>query len=111
MTEELDSIEKRYFSIGEVAKMLDVKPSLIRFWESEFPRLKPRKNRKGNRIYTQKDIELLKTIYYLVKIRKFTLKGAREKINGNPQDLEYEQKTRETLLKVRALLVELRDSL
>ncbi len=108
---EKEEIKKKYYSIGEVASMLDVKPSLIRFWETEFPQLKPRKNRKGNRIYTDKEIDLLKQIYYLVKERKFTLKGAKEKLKQNPKDLEYEQKTRETLLKVRSFLVELRNNL
>lgn len=108
---DIEKIEKRYFSIGEVSKMLDEKPSLIRFWETEFSQLKPRKNRKGNRIYTQKDIETLRNIYYLVKIRKFTLKGAREKLKSNPKDIEYEQKTRDTLVNLREFLVELKNSL
>jgi DNA-binding transcriptional MerR regulator len=111
MSETTEDINRKYHAIGEVAEMLDVKPSLIRFWESEFPQLAPRKNRKGNRVYTDKDIETLRTIYYLVKIRKFTLKGARDKMKTNPQDIEYEQRTRETLLKVRGLLVELKNYL
>lgn len=108
---EAEDITKKYHAIGDVAEMLDVKPSLIRFWESEFPQLAPRKNRKGNRVYTDKDIETLRTIYYLVKIRKFTLKGARDKMRTNPKDVEYEQRTMETLLKVRGLLVELKNYL
>ena len=108
---ELEEIKKKYYSIGEVASMLDVNPSLIRFWETEFSQLKPRKNRKGNRIYTEKEIALLKQIYYLVKVRKYTLKGAQEKLKQNPKDLEYEQKTRETLLKVRSFLEELKNNL
>lgn len=108
---ELEEIKKKYYSIGEVASMLEVKPSLIRFWESEFPQLKPRKNRKGNRIYTEKEIDQLKQIYYLVKVRKYTLKGAKEKLKQNPKDLEYEQKTRETLLNVRSFLEELKNNL
>lgn len=108
---EKEIIRKKYHSIGEVAQMLDVKPSLIRFWEGEFSQLSPRKNRKGNRIYTDKDIELLKNIHYLVKTRKFTLKGAQEKLKQNPKDIEYEQKTRDTLLKVREFLVELKNNL
>jgi DNA-binding transcriptional MerR regulator len=106
-----EEIEKRYLTIGEVAEMLDVNPSLIRFWESEFPQLTPRKNRKGNRIFTHEDIETLRNIYYLVKIRKFTLKGAREKLKTNPQDLQYEQRTRETLLRIRSFLTDLKESL
>lgn len=108
---EKEEIKKRYFSIGEVATMLDVNASLIRFWETEFPQVNPRKNKKGNRVYTDKDIETLRSIYYLVKIRKFTLKGAREKLKTNPKDLEYEQKTMETLLKVRGFLEELKNNL
>ena len=111
MAEESDNIEKKYFSIGEVAEMLNVNPSLIRFWESEFDNLAPRKNKKGNRIYTEKDIETLKTIYYLVKERGFTLKGAKDKLKQNPKELEYEQKAKETLERVRGFLVELRNSL
>lgn len=108
---EKEEIKKKYFSIGEVATMLEVKPSLIRFWETEFPQLKPRKNKKGNRIFTESDIELLQSIYYLVKVRKFTLKGAREKLKQNPKELQYEQTTRETLLKVRGFLEELKNNL
>lgn len=108
---EKEEIIKKYYSIGEVATMLDVKPSLIRFWETEFPQLKPRKNRKGNRVYTDKEIEQLKQIYYLVKVRKYTLKGAKDKLKQNPKDLEYEQKTRETLLNVRSFLEELKNNL
>lgn len=111
MSQEEEKIEKRYFSIGEVSEMLDVNASLIRFWESEFEQLTPRKNKKGNRIFTEKDIETLKTIYYLVKVRGFTLKGAKEKLKQNPKDLEYEQKARETLVRVRGFLVELRNNL
>jgi DNA-binding transcriptional MerR regulator len=111
MSENEEKIEKRYFSIGEVSELLDVNPSLIRFWESEFEQLTPRKNKKGNRIFTDKDIELLRAIYYLVKVRGFTLKGAKEKLKQNPKDIEYEQKARETLLRVRGFLVELRNSL
>lgn len=111
MAPEQDKIEKKYFTIGEVADMLDVNTSLIRFWETEFPVLKPKKNRQGNRVFTQKDIDILRNIYYLVKIRRFTLKGAREKLKMNPKDLEYEQKTRETLLKLKDFLEELKNSL
>ncbi len=109
--EEQEDIQKKYHSIGEVADILKVKPSLIRFWETEFPQLSPRKNRKGNRTYTDADIEMLQSIYYLVKVRKFTLKGAQDKLKQNPKDLEYEQRTRETLLKVRGFLAELKEYL
>lgn len=109
--EDQDGIQRKYYTIGEVADMLNVKPSLIRFWETEFSQLSPRKNRKGNRTYTEADIEVLKTIYYLVKVRKYTLKGAQDKLKQNSKDLEYEQRTRETLLKVRGFLTELKEYL
>ncbi len=69
--------EKRYYSIGEVAKAFDVNASLIRFWDKEFDILKPKKNAKGNRMFTPEDIKNLQLIYHLVKERGFTLDGAR----------------------------------
>lgn len=69
--------EKRYYSIGEVAKAFGVNTSLIRFWEKEFDALKPKKNAKGNRKFTPEDIKNLKFIYHLVKERGFTLEGAK----------------------------------
>jgi hypothetical protein len=71
-------IEKLYYSIGEVAEQFNVAPSLIRFWESEFEIIKPKKNRKGNRQFTREDIDNVRTIYHLVKEKGFTL-----------QDLHY----------------------
>ena len=73
----IDLPEKRYYSIGEVAKAFDVNTSLIRFWEKEFDVLKPKKNAKGNRKFTPSDIKNLKFIYHLVKERGFTLEGAK----------------------------------
>jgi DNA-binding transcriptional MerR regulator len=69
--------EKRYYKIGEVAKAFNVNASLIRFWEKEFDILKPKKNAKGDRKFTQEDIKNLKIIYYLVKDKGFTLDGAK----------------------------------
>jgi DNA-binding transcriptional MerR regulator len=68
---------KRYYSIGEIAKAFDVNTSLIRFWDSEFDILKPKKNAKGNRMFTPEDVQNIKLIYHLVKERGFTLEGAR----------------------------------
>ncbi len=69
--------EKRYFSIGELAKAFDVNASLIRFWDKEFDILKPKKNAKGNRMFTPEDVKNLQLIYHLVKKRGFTLEGAK----------------------------------
>ncbi len=71
------SPDKRYFSIGELAKAFGVNASLIRFWDKEFDILKPRKNAKGNRMFTQEDVKNLQLIYHLVKERGFTLEGAK----------------------------------
>jgi DNA-binding transcriptional MerR regulator len=75
-------ISKLYYSIGEVAKMFDVRTSLIRFWEKEFKILKPKKNKKGNRLFTQKDIDNIRRIYQLVKHDGFTLEGAKQQLKG-----------------------------
>ena len=71
------SKDKRYYSIGEVAKAFDVNASLIRFWDSEFDILKPKKNAKGNRMFTPEDVKNLQLIFHLVKERGFTLEGAK----------------------------------
>ena len=73
----LDLPDKRYYSIGEVAKAFGVNTSLIRFWENEFDIIQPKKNAKGNRKFTRGDIKNLQLIYHLVKERGFTLEGAK----------------------------------
>ncbi len=82
----IDLPEKRYYSIGEVAKAFDVNTSLIRFWEKEFDALKPKKNAKGNRKFTPEDIKNLKFIYHLVKERGFTLDGAKIHLKEGKQE-------------------------
>lgn len=74
---QLELAEKRYYSIGELAKAFNVNASLIRFWDKEFDVLKPKKNAKGNRMFTPDDVKNLQLIYHLVKERGFTLDGAR----------------------------------
>lgn len=75
--------DKMFYSIGEVAKAFNVNISLIRYWEKEFPILKPKKNNKGNRFFTPEDISNLKMIYYLVKEKGYTLDGARTVLTTN----------------------------
>jgi len=77
--------DKRYYKIGEVAKAFNVNASLIRFWDKEFDVLKPKKNAKGNRLFTQEDIKNLQLIYHLVKEKGFTLDGAKNKLKENPE--------------------------
>ena len=72
--------EKLFYQIGEVANELGVNVSLIRFWEKEFDIIKPKKNKKGNRLFSKKDFDNLKTIYFLVKEKGYTLDGAKKKI-------------------------------
>ncbi|MFV0174448.1 MerR family transcriptional regulator [Empedobacter falsenii] len=76
----VDLPDKLYYSIGEVAKAFDVNASLIRFWEKEFEIIQPKKNAKGNRLFTKDDIQCFKNIYYLVKIKGYTLEGAKQAI-------------------------------
>lgn len=81
------SIEKRYFTITEVAQELDVKPSMLRYWEKEFRQLNPRTNSRGKRFYTRKDIDLIVEIHRLVKEERFTIDGARKILdNGGAQE-------------------------
>ncbi len=84
----IDLPEKRYYKIGEVAKAFEVNTSLIRFWENEFDVLKPKKNKKGNRLFTQDDLKNLKLIYFLVKEKGFTLDGAKNKLKENPKKVK-----------------------
>ncbi len=74
---------KLYYSIGEVAELFSVNTSLIRFWEKEFDVLKPKKNKKGNRLFTKDDVENLHRIYRLVKKEGYTLDGAKKMLKGN----------------------------
>ena len=102
---------KLYYSIGEVSKMFDVNTSLIRFWEKEFSILKPKKNAKGNRLFTQKDVDNLHIIYNLVKERGFTLEGAKKKMKENKSDVMNEAEMLKSLKKVRSFLFDLKEEL
>lgn len=104
-------IEKLYFSIGEVADMFSVAPSLIRFWESEFDIIKPKKNRKGNRQFTREDIDNVRTIYHLVKEKGFTLQGAKEMLRNDTEAVRDKMEMIEALKKVRGFLLQLREKL
>lgn len=104
-------IEKLYFSIGEVAEMFNVAPSLIRFWESEFDLIKPKKNRKGNRQFTKEDIDNVRTIYHLVKEKGFTLQGAKDMLRNDTQAVKDKMEMLDSLRRVRNFLMEMRDKL
>ena len=104
-------IEKIYYSIGEVAEMFNVAPSLIRFWESEFELIQPKKNRKGNRQFTKEDIDNVRTIYHLVKEKGFTLQGAKEMLRNDSQAVKDKMEMISSLKRVRLFLNEVREKL
>ena len=104
-------IDKIFFSIGEVAKKYNVNVSLIRFWDKEFDIIKPKKNKKGNRMFTMKDIRNLDVIYHLVKERGFTLEGAKKKLKENKKDTIDNVEIVNKLKEIRVFLTELRKEL
>lgn len=104
-------IEKVYFSIGEVAEEFNVATSLIRFWESEFDILSPKKNKKGNRQFTKNDIQKLKLIYHLVKERGFTLHGAKDMLDNNPDELQDKMEMIASLHSVKDFLLRLKEQI
>ncbi len=107
MSMRTDEITKLYYSIGEIAEMFSVSKSLIRFWETEFDLLKPHKNSKGDRRFTQQNIDQFRTIYHLVKERGFTLDGAKREIKTNKDYLTKKLSAINTLTKVRGALAKM----
>jgi len=104
-------IEKLYYSISEVSEMFNVNASLIRFWEKEFPVIKPKKNNKGNRFFTKQDIDNLHLIYHLVKERGMTLKGAKLKLKENKDGTEKNFEIVKKLKTIRQELLDIRAAL
>jgi DNA-binding transcriptional MerR regulator len=101
-------VEKLYYSIGEVAEMLDVRVSTVRFWENEFDVLRPMKNKKGNRLFTQADIKNLKIIHHLVKDEGMTLSGAKKKLSEKWEETDYKFEINESLQKIKSMLLDIR---
>jgi DNA-binding transcriptional MerR regulator len=104
-------VEKLYYSIGEVAGMLDVPVSTVRFWDNEFDILKPMKNKKGNRLFTQADLRNIRIIHHLLKEEGMTLNGVRRRLTEKLSDTEYKYEINESLQKIRSIIVDLKDSL
>ena len=102
--------QKQYYGIGEVATMFHVNASLLRYWESEFDILKPRKNRKGDRFFRPEDIKNLEVIYHLLRQRKYTIEGAKEFLKNNKKTKEKFE-ILQSLQKVRAFMLELKAAL
>ena len=97
--------------MGEVTEMFDVNASLIRYWESKFDCIKPHKNKKGNRMFTPSDIENFKLIYHLVKEKGMTLEGANSAMKRRNKSVKRDVSILERLQNIRAMLVEVRESL
>ena len=106
--------EKLFYSMGEVAEMFDVNASLIRHWESQFSVIRPKRNKKGNRLFSPQDVENLKLIYHLVKERGMTLEGAKKALKQKPAaegGVQRDAELMERLQRIRALLAEVREDL
>ena len=103
--------EKLFYKISEVAEMFNVNISAVRFWEKEFDILNPHKNKKGNRLFTPKDIKNIQIIYHLLKERGFTVEGAKKKLKENKTDTIYNIEIVTHLKEIRSFLVNLREEL
>lgn len=104
-------LDKQYYSISEVATMFKVNTSLIRYWENEFDILQPKKNRKGDRLFRQEDIQHLKLIYHLLRERKYTIEGAKQKLKEDRKLAARNFEMVQALLKVKGFLTELKEQL
>jgi len=105
------STEKLFYKISEVAEIFDINISAVRFWEKEFDILKPKKNKKGNRLFTPKDIENIKIIHYLLKEQGFTVEGAKKKLKENKLDTIDNVQIIGHLKEIRKFLSKLKEEL
>ena len=103
--------EKLFYSMGEVAEMFDVNASLIRHWESQFSVIRPKRNKKGNRLFSPQDVENLKLIYHLVKEKGMTLKGAQMKLRENKAETETNFEVVKRLKAIKEELLQIKDQL
>ena len=104
-------VEKLFYSIGEMAEMLDVPVSTVRFWDNEFDILKPVKNKKGNRLFTQADVKNLKIIHHLLKDEGMTLAGVKKRLSEKLEDADYRYEINESLQKIKTILLEIKDNI
>ena len=103
--------DKRYYKIGEVANAFGLNTSHIRFWEKEFDILKPKKNKKGNRLFTPEDIKNLQLIYHLVKEKGFTLEGAKAKMKNTPKEIKGNHDIIIRLEAIKAALIKIKNEI
>lgn len=99
-----EEIQKLYYSIGEVSELLDLETHVLRYWESEFDVLRPRKNRAGHRVYTEEDIAVVREIRHLLKEEKYTIAGARQVFAREAERTISERRLREELGALRTFL-------
>ena len=102
---------KRYFTIGEVSELCDVKPHVLRYWEQEFPQLKPVKRRGNRRYYQRQDVLMIRQIRSLLYDQGFTIGGARQQLTGAPsaeQSTHYHQLIRQMIVELEEVLLVLR---
>jgi DNA-binding transcriptional MerR regulator len=108
---ELDLPEKRYYTIGEVAKAFEVNTSLLRFWEKEFKEIQPKKKSSGVRKYTPKDIQNIKLIFHLLKEKGMTIEGAKNHLKNSKSSEENKMDVLKKLERIKKELENLRDNL
>jgi DNA-binding transcriptional MerR regulator len=101
---------KQYYGIGEVATMFHVNASLLRYWETEFDVLKPKKNGKGDRFFRPDDIKNLQIIHHLLRQKKFTIQGAKDYLKTNKQSKEKFEMVRQ-LQQLKSFLLEMKAGL
>ncbi|MBK9283410.1 MAG: MerR family transcriptional regulator [Sphingobacteriaceae bacterium] len=114
MAENKETTEKLFYSISEVSDMFELNASTLRFWEKEFEFLRPQKNKKGNRLFTQKDIDSIAKIVELVKQKGFTIQGAREQLKAGELATASPSHTAEVIAKLKLIkekLLDIKDSL
>lgn len=107
----MDSLTKKYYKISEVAELLNIPASTLRFWERSFTVIKPKRNDKGTRFYTPADIEKISMIHYLVKEKGLKLEAAQEQIRLNPHGVETTHRTVQRLKSIRGTLQDMLDAL
>ena len=101
----MDNIEKKYYKIREVAELTGMAPSALRYWETKFSIIKPKRNDKGSRFYTPDDVEKIKMVQYLVKERGLKIEAAREQIKHNHSGISRHAQAVERRKEIRAQLV------
>ncbi len=104
----MDLPDKQYFKIGEVARLVGVRPSVLRFWETEFRSIRPEKSRTNQRLYSRKDVARIAEIKSLLYEQKFTIAGARRRLRDGGEDpVVSDERTRKVLARVRKELQDL----